>query len=180
MGACHKWLSAPKGSAFLYARPDVQPWLEPLVVSWGWESDYPGPSPFVDWHEWQGTRDVSAFLTVPDAIRFQAGHDWAQVRAECHTLAAETRARIVGLTGLPPVCGESAFGQMFAAELPLCDLDALKRRLYDEYRVEAPVIGWGGRSFIRVSFQAYNDRADADALVEALRVLLPQVAHGRA
>lgn len=174
-GACHKWLSAPKGSAFLYARREVQPWLEPLVISWGWVSDEPGASPFVDWHEWQGTRDVSAFLTVPDAIRFQEEHDWVAVRRACHVLAAETRDRIVDLTGLPPVCDDKAFSQMFAAELPPCDLGALKARLYDEHRVEVPVIRWGGRCFIRVSFQAYNDRPDADALVDALRVLLPEV-----
>jgi isopenicillin-N epimerase len=175
VGACHKWLSAPKGSAFLHARPEAQPWLEPLVISWGWESDYPGPSRFVDWHEWQGTRDVSAFLTVPDAIHFQREHDWTSVRRACHQMAAETRDRVVDLTGIPPVCDESAFSQMFAAELPACDLDALKRRLYDEYRVEVPMISWGGRCFVRVSFQAYNDHSDADALLDALSVLLPQV-----
>lgn len=175
VGACHKWLSAPKGSAFLWARPDAQPWLEPLVVSWGWASDYPGPSRFVDWHEWQGTRDVSAFLTVPDAIRFQAEHGWDDVHRSCHALACQTRERIVALTGLPPVCHEDDFSQMFAAELPPCDLHALKARLYDEHRVEVPMIAWGGRCFIRVSFQAYNDARDADALIDALAVLLPQV-----
>lgn len=175
VGACHKWLSAPKGSAFLHARPEVQSWLEPLVVSWGWESDDPGPSRFVDWHEWQGTRDVSAFLTVPDAIQFQREQHWGEVRRACHALALETRGRIVDLTGLPPICSDDGFSQMFAAELPACDLDALKARLYDEFRVEVPVIRWGGRCFIRVSFQAYNDPSDADALVDALCILLPQV-----
>jgi isopenicillin-N epimerase len=176
-GACHKWLSAPKGSAFLHARPEVQPWLEPLVVSWGWQPDYTGISPFIDWNEWQGTRDVSAFLTVPDAIRFQAEHGWDSVRRACHLLAAETRDRITDLTGLPPVCEDGAFSQMFAAELPASGLDALKQRLYDEYKVEVPVIRWEDRCFIRVSFQAYNDRSDADALLDALRILLPEVSY---
>ncbi len=175
VGACHKWLCAPKGAAFLHARREVQPWLEPLVVSWGWEGEQPGTSLFVDWHEWQGTRDVSSFLTVPDAIRFQEQHDWPWVRRQCHALAVETRERIVSLAGLSPVCDEVAFGQMFAAELPPCDLDVLKVRLYDEHRVEVPVIRWGGRHFIRVSFQAYNDRADAYALLRGLAALLPEL-----
>lgn len=179
-GGCHKWLCAPKGASFLYARREVQSWLEPLVVSWGWEAEQPGPSQFVDWHEWQGTRDVAAFLAVPEAIRFQEQHDWLRVREQCHGLAAETRERIVSLTGLPPICSDAAFGQMFAAELPACDLDLLKIRLYDEHRVEVPLIRWGKRCFVRVSFQAYNDRADAYALLRGLALLLPELTGGRA
>ena len=174
-GACHKWLCAPKGAAFLYARPEMQPWLEPLVVSWGWEAEKPGPSRFVDWHEWQGTRDLAAYLTVPAAIRFQAEHDWDDVRRRCHHLAVATRGRIDALTGLPPICPASWFGQLFASRLPECDLDVLKTRLYDEHRIEAPLVRWNGQAFIRVSFQAYNDEDDADALVLALTRLLPDV-----
>ncbi len=207
-GACHKWLCAPKGAAFLYARPEVQPWLEPLVVSWGWEAERPGPSRFVDWHEWQGTRDVAAFLSVPAAIRFQAEHDWDIVRARCHALAVETRARIEAVTGLPAICPERAssrhwnrgfsrsgvrgeepaeasipsslplpiwFAQFFAARLPECDLNLLRARLYAEHRVEVPLIRWNGQALIRVSFQAYNDEADADALIAGLERLLPEL-----
>ena len=177
-GACHKWLCAPKGAAFLYARPEVQPWLDPLVVSWGWEAEKPGPSHFVDWHEWQGTRDLAAYLTVPAAIRFQAAHGWDDARRRCHRLAVETRARIDALTGLPPICPEGGdlwFAQLCAARLPACDLDTLKARLYAEHRVEAPLIRWNGQRFIRVSFQAYNDEADVDALLQALAHLLPEV-----
>lgn len=65
------------------------------------------------------------------------------------------------------------FAQLFTARLPECDLDALKARLYDEHRVEVPLIRWNGEPFIRVSFQAYNDESDADALVEGLAHLLP-------
>jgi len=180
-GACHKWLCAPKGAAFLYARQEVQPWLEPLVVSWGWEAEKPGPSLFVDWHEWQGTRDLAAYLTVPAAIRFLAEHDWDAVRRRCHALATESRRRIDALTGLPPICPDGLdtwFSQLIAARLPECDLDALKARLYDEHRIEAPLIRWNGQAFIRVSFQAYNEADDADALVRALARLLPEVSRG--
>jgi len=95
---------APKGSAFLYARPEIQPWLMPLVVSWGYESEHPGESRFIDYHEWQGTRDLAAFLTVPAAIEFQALYNWDRVRQECNRLARVTRQKINALTGLEPIC----------------------------------------------------------------------------
>ncbi|HET8707129.1 MAG TPA: aminotransferase class V-fold PLP-dependent enzyme, partial [Pseudomonadales bacterium] len=60
-GNLHKWLCAPKGAAFLYARPDAISRIEPLIVSWGYQSDHPSPSALVDYVEWQGTRDISAF-----------------------------------------------------------------------------------------------------------------------
>jgi isopenicillin-N epimerase len=174
-GACHKWLCAPKGAAFLYARHEVQNWLDPLVVSWGYESDQPSGSPFIDYHEWQGTRNLAAFLAVPAAIEFQAQHTWDSMRQQCHRLACETRQRLNALTGLEPICPDSPqwFTQMCAARLPgHTDLKALKQRLYDEFRVAVPVVSWNHQKFIRVSFQGYNTRGDADTLVEALERLL--------
>jgi len=175
-GACHKWLCAPKGSAFLYARPEVQCWLEPLVVSWGWESEHPSSSQFIDYHQWQGTRDIAAFLSVPAAIKFQAQNGWSEVRRQCRALAADTRRRINDLTGFEPICPDTPdwFTQFFSARLPDVDLDTLKQRLYDEYRIEVPLIRWNDQCLIRVSFQGYNSQADADALVNALSRLLPE------
>lgn len=173
-GACHKWLGSPKGSAFLYARPEAQAWLRPLVVSWGWESDTPSGSAYVDHHEWQGTRDMAAYLATPAAIEFQAAHDWDRVRAECHALTLDTRRRLNALTGLPAISPDSGewLGQLAAVRLPAVDGAALKAALYDRFRIEVPVVSWGGELFLRVSFQGYNSRADADALVAALRQLL--------
>ncbi|MET5013088.1 aminotransferase, partial [Burkholderia pseudomallei] len=71
VGILHKSVCAPKGSAFLKARPDVQPLVEPLVVSWGSEPKNPGPATFGAYHEWQGSRDISACRSVPSAIAFQ-------------------------------------------------------------------------------------------------------------
>jgi isopenicillin-N epimerase len=174
-GACHKWLCAPKGASFLYARRSIQPRLEPLVVSWGWEAEKPSPSPFVDHHEWQGTRDLAAFLSVPAAIDFQEQHDWPEVRRRCHALASRTRRQIIERTGLPPLCPDSDtwFAQMVAARLPETDVELLQRRLVEKYRIEVPCLRWNGQPLIRVSFQAYNEPEEAQRLVEGLAELLP-------
>lgn len=180
-GACHKWLMAPKGAAFLYARPEVQSWLMPLVVSWGYEAEHPGKSQFVDYHEWQGTRELAAFLSVPAAIAFQEKYDWKQVRIECHKLAVNTRHRISELTGCEPLCAETDisareytwFNQMFTARLPdWIETTQFKERLFAEFRVEAPIINWNDQKYIRISIQGYNTPADGDVLLDAMRVLL--------
>ena len=114
-GACHKWLCAPKGSAFLWARRDVQPMLRPLVVSWGWEPAVPGPSPFIDHHQWQGTRDLSAFLATPAAIDYEEANDWDGVRHRCHAAAvapAETNLAELAVANAP------AAGEPVAAAAP--------------------------------------------------------------
>lgn len=174
-GNLHKWLCAPKGAGFLYARPEVQPLLKPLVVSWGYESETPSGSTFVDHHEWWGTRDIAAFLSVPKAIQFQAENDWDEVRESCHRLAAYAQKRICELTGLAPLHPQTGswFAQLAAAPLPAdTDLALLKQRLYDEYRVEVPLIDWNGYKLIRVSIQGYNTKRDVDRLLNALADLL--------
>ena len=173
-GTCHKWAMSAPGSAFLYARREMQRLVEPLVVSWGWESEKPGPSRFIDEQEWQGTRDLAAHLSVPAAIKFMEEHDWPRVQQDCHGLVRYARQRVMELTGLSPITPDSPewFAQMAALPIPNCDLDALKRRLYAEFRIEIPPIEWNGRQFLRISIQAYNTREDVDALVGALKILL--------
>lgn len=204
----HKWALGPKGSAFLYARPEVQNLVEPLIVSWGYEAEQPGPSRFIDEQEWTGTRDYSAYLAVPEAIKFMAEHHWDEVRQQCHALAQYARARIGELTGLPHIAPDSTlrhderseaspmsreemasrpatlrsrrgaamtdtwYMQMFTAPLPPCDPVSLKRRLYDEFGIEVPIMLWQNRPYLRVSIQAYNTLADVERLMEALVRLL--------
>jgi isopenicillin-N epimerase len=165
-GNFHKWLCAPKGSAFLYARRELQHMVEPLVISWGWIPD----STFVSRSEWQGTRDIAAFLSVPAAIEFQKTHDWDTVRAECHTLTSEARARLSDLTGLTPISPDSPdwFGQMATIPLPPCDPVQVKARLYDDYRIEIPLVTWNGQNYVRASFQGYNSADDLAKLVTAI------------
>ena len=134
-GNAHKWLCAPKGAGFLWARPELQERLDPLVVSWGRPE-----TEFAKRHEWQGTRDPAAFLSVPAAIEFQREWGWDEVRARCHALVE----RFVAASGLQATASE--FGQMVAVELPPCDPDVVQRRLFDEHRIEVPCFDHGGRS----------------------------------
>jgi isopenicillin-N epimerase len=176
-GACHKWLSAPKGTAFLYASKAVQPWLEPLVVSWGFEPEEPGESQFIDYHEWQGTDDISAFLSVPAAIRFQEDNEWTIIRRQCREVLAAAREHLLDITGIPEICPDSSkwWQQMAAIQLPEVDPETLQSRLHDEFRVEVPVFRWEGVPFLRMSVQGYNTSSDLEALITGMEKLLPEL-----
>jgi len=180
-GNCHKWLCAPKGAGFLYARPEHHEWLDAVVVSWGYSSAirghtgfeaYTGRAPLVRRHQWQGTRDIAAFLAVPAAIEFEKQHDWPRVQQSCHGLALRTAERVAALTGLGPIGADEDFAQMVAMPIAACDPEALKHELYERYRIEVPLTSFGEQLFVRASFQAYNTEADADTLVDALQSLL--------
>jgi isopenicillin-N epimerase len=177
-GALHKWLCAPKGCSFLYARPEVQSWLLPLVVSWGWESDHPSGSTFIDHHEWQGTRDLSAFLAVGAAIDFVEAHEWPTVQAAGHARVLRARREVDALTGLEPISPEHSsdhewIGQLAAIRLPAdSDVAALKDQLFERFHIEVPLHRWNDQPLLRVSCTAHTSDGDVDALVDALRVLL--------
>jgi isopenicillin-N epimerase len=178
-GNAHKWLMNVKGSAFLYVRRELQDLIEPLIVSWGYHAtpDIATGSRFVDYLQWTGTKDPTAALTVPDAIQFMKDHDWDTVRCQCHLLLRQAIERICDLTELPPPYPPDSdfYSQMGIAPLPTSDLTVLKSRLYDEFKIEVPLIEWQDQQFIRISIQGYNTQGDVDALVDALHVLLPQV-----
>jgi len=177
-GNCHKWMCAPKGAGFLHVRPDRQRALHGLVVSWGYSDDvaahasYTGVGSLDRRIQWQGTRDLSAFLSVPAAIDFMDAAGWSGVRARCHALAVETMHRACGITGEAPIGADSDFAQMVPIPLPESAHPRLGPMLLERHRIEIPVTEHGGRRFLRASFNGYNTAADAEVLLEALRELL--------
>ena len=173
-GNCHKWLLAPKGAAALYVRSEIQPRIEPLIVSWGWQSERPGPSRFVDEQEWTGTRDPSSYLTVPAALDFLAEHDWPAVREACRDLLLSARARLLEIVGLPPLCPPQPWlAQMAAIPLPTgTDAEAFGHALRHEFAIEVPVTQFADRPWLRFSIQGYNTQDDVDRLCEAVALLL--------
>jgi isopenicillin-N epimerase len=179
-GNCHKWMLSPKGAAFMYVRKEVQHLIEPLVVSWGYMAtpETSTGSRFIDILQWTGTKDPSAFLSVPAAIQFMQDNHWNEVRSECHRLLRLAIENICNISGMKPLypLDSDFYAQMGIAPLPISNLAVLKTRLYDEYKLEVPLIQWHEWQFVRISVQGYNTMDEVDVLIKALTELIPQVA----
>lgn len=175
-GNCHKWLCAPKGSGFLHVRAEHHARVHAPVLSWGYAAEFGGHVGFDAYTgrtllerrlQWQGTRDLSAWLAVPAALDFQRRHDWPAVRTRCHALARDTLHRVCRRFGLPPTSGDDDYAQMVVLPVPHADAGALRERLFTESRIEIPVTQHGGRTFVRLSVQGYNTADDIERLLAA-------------
>jgi isopenicillin-N epimerase len=172
-GACHKWMMTPKGSSFLYVRREHQHLFDPLIISWGYKADKPSHSLFLDYHQQQGTRDFSAFCCIPAAISFMKENNWEEVAAQCRQLVLRNAMRFCELAGTEPLLPLDDFfvRQLFSIPISTTDPEQLKARLYNEFKIEIPVMRHGNRVFLRYSIQAFNSQQDLDRLEEALRKL---------
>ena len=179
-GNCHKWMCAPKGTAFLHARSGHHAGLFAMVTSWGevapdgpsaWDG-FIGQGVFERRMQWQCSRDLTGFLAVPAAIDFHAAHDWAARCADCHRRAMALLQRVSARTGIAPIAADEFFLQMAPLPVPHQDAAALRARLFDEFRIEVPVTQHanadGARTFVRVSVQPYTTDEDLAALEAAL------------
>jgi isopenicillin-N epimerase len=181
VGNCHKWMMSPKGAGFLYARPDAQKLIEPLIVSWGYQSTFSTPreTPFIDLLQWTGTKDPAAALSVPAAIEFMELNHWDDVRTGCHDLLRSFMNSLIEYTGLAPLypLDSELYYQMGTIPIPkVRDLSELKARLYDQYKIEVPCLEWNGQHYLRVSVQGYNSEDDLAQLMVALKQLLTEQA----
>ena len=178
VGACHKWLCCPKGVSFLYVKKDQQENIQPQIMSWGWGEEYEefkdstqlkSSSRFINIFQWQGTRDMSAFLTVPKAIEFQEKYDWDSVRNRCKKMIIDARNQISTVTNLPKICPDDWLGQMASFLFPADDVAELKKSLYNDYQIEIPAMSYNGYSALRISIQGYNSEDVVDYLAETLK-----------
>ncbi len=169
-GACHKWMLTPKGCSFLYVKRELQHLFDPLIISWGYNSMFPSHSQFLDWHQLQGTRDFSVFLTVPKAIEFLSEHNWEKVAADCRALVQKNAQRFCDLLdtkALSPI-NDEFLGQMLSVPINTTEPEKLQRHLFEKYKIEVPVMRHEQYVFIRFSIQAYNSQEDLDILYNAL------------
>jgi isopenicillin-N epimerase len=169
IGNCHKWMLSPKGSGFIYVRPEWHYLIQPLIVSWGYGNN--GKSHLVDYLQWTGTKDPAAMLSVPDAINFMKKHNWEEVRKDCHTLLIQAILRLSDIAEQIPFypLNNDYFSQMGIAPLrDDTDLNALGNHLYHDKKIIVPIGEYEGRKQMRISIQAYNVQANVDYLVDTL------------
>ena len=170
-GNCHKWLCAPKGAALLHVRRDKQPVIRPLTISHGANTGRKDRSRFLIEFGWQGTFDPSAYLSVPEAIRFLGSlrpGGWPEVMAANRVLALAARKILCASLQVPEPCPAEFIGSLAALPLPDAAPDAwprlpineypLQDALRDKHRIEVPIVPWPAppQRILRISAQLYN------------------------
>lgn len=173
-GACHKWMLAPKGTSFLYVKRALQHLFDPLLISWGYDSATPSHSRFLDYHELQGTRDTSAFCTVPACVDFLEKNNWEIVSATCRQLVHNNAAELCSILGKQPMSpvNDDFILQMFSCEIDTTHPAQLHDLLYSRYNIQIPVMPHRDKCYIRYSVNAFNTQEDLDKLFNALKEIL--------
>ena len=183
-GNCHKWLCAPKGSAFLHVRRDKQAEIRPLVISHGANADRTSRSRFRLELDWVGTTDPTPLLCIPHALRFlgsvwPGGHEALMSRNRA--LAVRAQVALSAASGRPVPAPPNMVGSIATVVLPsgaahpprsAFDPEPLQEALAAQDRVEAPVFSWGEGErrlrLLRVSAHAYTRWSDVQRLLEVL------------
>ena len=180
----HKWVCAPKGAGFLWAREDKQSGLQPAVISHGNNRFRPGFTPFQDRFDWAGTFDPTPWFCVGEAIRFIGSllpGGWSDLYRRNHELAVEARRILCREWDLEPPCAEDLLPAMATVPLPerfqhvsaSGKIDSEQLHLYDHFDIEVPFVRFGhpARRWLRVSAQLYNSPAEYEYLASALASL---------
>jgi isopenicillin-N epimerase len=167
----HKWYFVPRGCGFLWAAPNRHGSLVPNVLSWDIKREFPHS------FEWTGTRDPSAWLSIPAAFAFMDRFGEEKVRPHNHSLVREGMALVAETWKVPVDTPDSMIGSMALVSLPdniTCATDEesqirLQKRLWDEFGIEAcPSFHHNGTIWLRFSAQIYNSLADYEKLARAI------------
>ncbi|MFY7804763.1 MAG: aminotransferase class V-fold PLP-dependent enzyme [Limnoraphis robusta] len=174
-GNCHKWLSAPKGAAFLYVKPDKQAAIRPLTISHGANSPRTDRSRFQLEFDWMGTHDPTAYFCIPEAIKFMGsllGGGWLELMQYNHKMVIDARKMLSDQLDIALPCPDEIIGSMATIILPdkIQLITKLQEKLWQQFKIEVPVIPWDNQpqKLLRISAQVYNKKSDYHKLTQAL------------
>jgi isopenicillin-N epimerase len=187
-GNCHKWLCAPKGSAFLYVQRDKQSIIRPLTISHGANSRRTDKSRFQLEFDWTGTSDPTAYLCVPEAIQFLGSllpGGWSELMENNRAKALFARELLCEALGVLPPCPAEMIGAIAVVPLPeqlslyeqgeqSREWPGLQDILFERFNIEVPIIPWSTpfKQMVRISAQLYNTPEQYNYLAVALLQLL--------
>jgi isopenicillin-N epimerase len=178
-GNFHKWLCAPRGSAFLWVASRWRDIIRPQSLSYiGGVTHHHYDQSFTGFFDWTGTNNFASWLTVPSAIQFHSSLGWERIFSQRQKLREKfveyylCEMRISEFV-MP---ASNLLGAMVTLPLKLKPdvqlSNALARSLTQEFHdhsgVEVPVIFFAGELYVRMSAQIYNRVADVERLVEVL------------
>lgn len=174
VGTCHKWLCAPKGCGFIYARADRREDLHPVTISHGYGGG------FTTEFDWTGTMDPSAFLSLPASIAFYEKLGGVALRERNRRLAAEAATLLAGALKTEVGARPEMAGSMGLVRLPIA-LEATRsevlkvRHALQAAGTDAPVHPLNGALWLRLSAYAYNEIGDYERLGELLPGVLKRL-----
>jgi len=168
----HKWVCAPKGAAFLYARSNRRMGLRPIAISHGANATRTDRSRFHLEFDWTGTFDPSAWLASAEAIRYMATiveGGWQEIMRRNHELVLRARDLLCARLQVGQPAPDDMLGSMAAIPLNDGDWIALQDELFAR-NIEVPIMPWPypPKRLLRVSAQLYNTIDDYEKLAEAL------------
>lgn len=175
VGACHKWMFAARGCAFLWAADPERPPIRPAVISHGFEQG------FLEEFDWVGTRDGSAHHSLPAALDFLDGFGADAVRRHNHALVQAAAEKMAAAFGTELGAPASMTGSMATVRLPDAygaddaAATALRRRLLHEDRIQTRVNAHADGLWVRLSAQIYNEEQEFDRLCQAILAKRPNV-----
>ena len=146
--------------------------IDPLIIGWGWRDSESKLSPFINNHEWWGTRDMSAYFCLPIALDVHQSIEMKNARLSCLKKIPQIREAINSLTQQFPICPIDMLGQMTSLVIPGFENTELKLKLINDYKIEIPIFKWKDMSILRVSYQVYNTDKDLDHLYNSLKKIL--------
>ena len=178
---CHKWLCAPKGSAFLYVRSDKQSKIQPLTISHGHTFPLGDTTRFRHEFDWTGTQDISGWCAIPAVIEGMAkliDGGWGAIMQHNHDLAIRGRDILCERLGIEQPCPNEMIACISTIKLPgeipakekMHEPDPLHHVLSEKYNIQVPVWSWPspeGR-YLRISAQLYNSIEQYELLADAL------------
>jgi isopenicillin-N epimerase len=167
-GNLHKWAMTARPLGLLWAAPERRAGLHPTVISWGYGKGLAAEFDLL------GTRDPSAALSAPAALEFMRELGLEAMRDWNHRVAWAAARALTRHWGTAIPAPETMYGSMVTIPLPgrvdpdPLAVETLRTALLFEDRIEAQLLSFRGRAWLRLAAQVYNEPADFERLRDAI------------